>query len=89
MPVLGYLDFSHPFELEMDAVLQGFGAVLSKRDENGQSKAIAYASQALYPSEKKKKNCSLAKLELLCAELGHDGKIMGLCFGIQIDHVHG
>ena len=24
-PVLGYLDFSHPFDLEMDASLQGLG----------------------------------------------------------------
>ena len=34
-PVLGYLDFSHPFNLEMDASLQGLGAVLSQKDEHG------------------------------------------------------
>ena len=46
-PVLGYPDFSHPFELEMDTSLQGLGAVLSQRDKTGTSHVIAFASRSL------------------------------------------
>ena len=47
VPVLGYPDFNHPFNPETDSSLQGLGAVLSQKDEHGQSKVIAYASQSL------------------------------------------
>ena len=63
--VLGYLDFSCPFNLETDASLQGLGAVLSQKDEHSQNKVIAYASQSLCPNEGNMRNYSLAKLELL------------------------
>ena len=46
-PVQGYPDFSRPFDLETDALLQGLGAVLSQRDENGKSRVITYASRSL------------------------------------------
>ena len=64
-PVLGYPDFNRPFELEMDASLQGLGAVLSQRDETGTSRVIAFASRSLRPSEQSMRNYSSAKLELL------------------------
>ena len=65
VPVLGYPDFNHPFKLEMDALLQGLGAVLSQRDETGTSYVIAFASRSLQPSEQLMHNYSSAKLELL------------------------
>ena len=63
--MLGYPDFSNPFNLETDASLQGLGTVLSQKDEHGQSKVIAYASQSLCPNKRNMRNYSLAKLELL------------------------
>ena len=63
--MLGYLDFRCPVDLETDALLQRFGAVLPQRDEHGQSKVTAHASQSVHPNEKKMRNYSLAKLELL------------------------
>ena len=65
VPVLGYPDFSRPFDLETDALMQGLAAVLSQRDENGKSRVIAYASRSLQPNEKTMQNYSSAKLELL------------------------
>ena len=47
VPVLGYPDFSRPFDLESDALMQGLGAILSQRDENSKSRVIAYASRSL------------------------------------------
>ena len=34
-PILGYLDFSYPFDLETNASFQGLGAVLFQKDEHG------------------------------------------------------
>ena len=46
-PVLGYPHFSHPFQLEMDASLQGLGTMLSQRDNTGTSHVITFASRSL------------------------------------------
>ena len=49
-PVLGYADFSLPFELHIDASGIGLGAVLYQKQE-GKKRVIAYASRTLSQSE--------------------------------------
>ena len=66
-PVLGFADFSQPFVVEIDASLQGLGAVLSQV-QDGESKVIAYASRGLSKTERRYDNeerHSSRKLELL------------------------
>ena len=64
-PVLGYPDFSREFILEIDASLNGLGAILSQQGKDRQIHVIAYASHSLCPSERSMRNYSSAKLELL------------------------
>ena len=49
-PVLGYADFSLPFELHIDASGIGLGAILYQKQE-GKKRMIAYASRTLSKSE--------------------------------------
>ena len=64
-PVLGYPDFSREFILEIDASLNGLGAILSQQGKDRQICVIAYASHSLHPLERSMCNYSSAKLELL------------------------
>ena len=64
-PVLAYLDYSKPFILETDASLKGLGAVLSQKGDNNEIHVISYASRSLRPSEKKMRDYSSAKIELM------------------------
>ena len=69
-PVLGYPDFSREFILEIDASLNGLGAILSQQGKDGQIRVIAYASRSLCPSERSMRNYSSAKLELFAWTFG-------------------
>ena len=60
-PILGYPDFDYPFELHIDASLQGLGAVLYQQQCNVK-RVISYASRGLTKSEK---NYPAHKLEFL------------------------
>ncbi|KAL5020815.1 hypothetical protein ScPMuIL_002102 [Solemya velum] len=60
-PILGYADFSLPFELHVDASSHGLGAVLCQEQE-GKMRVIAYASRGVTKSEK---NYPAHKLEFL------------------------
>jgi len=60
-PILGYPDFTLPFELHTDASTKALGAILYQ-EQNGQKKVISYASRVLNKSEK---NYSAFKLEFL------------------------
>ena len=83
VPVLGYPDFSRPFDLETDALMQGLGAILSQRDEDGKSQVIAYASRLLQPNEKTIQNYSSAKLELLALKWAVTKKYKDYLLGSQ------
>ena len=89
-PVQGYPDFSRPFDLETESSMQGLGAVLSQRDENGKSRVIAYASRSLQPNEKTMRNYSSAKLELLALKWAVTKKfkdyLLGSRFTIYTDN---
>ena len=89
-PVLGYPDFSRPFDLETDALMQGLGAILSQRDENGKSRVVAYASRSLQPNEKTMQNYSSAKLELLALKWAVTEKfkdyLLGSWFTVYTDN---
>ena len=60
-PILGYPDFSLPFELHTDASINGISAILYQT-QNGQKKVISYASKGLTKSQSK---YSAYKLEFL------------------------
>ena len=64
-PVLGYPDFAREFILEIDASLNGLGAILSQQGKDRQIHVIAYVSCSLHPSERSMCNYSSVKLELL------------------------
>ena len=51
-PVLAYPDFKKPFVLETDASIAGLGAVLSQRQEDGNTRPITYASRSLLKHER-------------------------------------
>ena len=47
VPVLVFTDFKKPFLLETDASIEGFGAVLSQKQDDGHYHPVAYASRGL------------------------------------------
>lgn len=85
-PILGYADFSLPFELHVDASSHGLGAVLCQEQE-GKMRVIAYASRGVTKSEK---NYPAHKLEFLAlkwamVEKYHD-YLYGHTFSVYTDN---
>ncbi|GAN04668.1 conserved hypothetical protein [Mucor ambiguus] len=63
-PILRKPDFSKPFEVVCDdaSSIQGLGAILTQRTEEGHEYPIVFSSRSLHGSEK---NYGISKLELL------------------------
>ena len=81
-PVLGFPDFAKPFCLEIDASLNGFGAVLTQ--QQGKKKiVIAYASRRLRKHEKTMKSLSSMKLEFLALHWAVTNKFKDYLYGSQ------
>ncbi|GFN95390.1 Pol polyprotein [Plakobranchus ocellatus] len=81
-PVLGYADFSLPFQLEVDASFEGLGAILKQEQPQGR-KVIAYASRSLRPNERNMNNYSSFKLELLGLKWAVTEKFRGYLLGAE------
>jgi transposase InsO family protein len=76
-PILGYPDFSLPFELHTDASTEGLGGVLCQEQE-GKMRVIAFASRGLSNSEK---NYSAYKLEFLALKWAVTEKFHDYLYG--------
>ena len=63
-PVLAFPDFKKPFLLETDALIEGLGAVLSQKQDNGHYHPVAYASRGLKGGELKYHSSKLESLAL-------------------------
>ena len=78
-PILGFADYSQDFVVEVDASLEGLGAILSQ--DQPTKRVIAYASRSLRPTEKKMPNYSSLKLELLGLKWAVTDKFRGYLLG--------
>nr|KAG5687934.1 hypothetical protein BaRGS_021642 [Batillaria attramentaria] len=78
-PVLGYADYTRPFELHTDASGTGLGAVLYQ-EQDGAPRVIAYASRALSKTER---NYPAHKLEFLALKWAVTEKFKDHLYGAQ------
>ena len=76
-PILGYADYSLPFELHTDASGSGCGAVLYQ-EQDGQKRVISYASRGLNKSER---NYPAHKLEFLALKWAVTEKFHAYLYG--------
>ena len=76
-PILGFADYHSPFELHIDASMQGLGAVLYQIQDN-QPRVISYASRGLKPSEQ---NYPAHKLEFLALKWAVTDKFSDFLYG--------
>ncbi|PJE77798.1 hypothetical protein CI610_03273 [invertebrate metagenome] len=82
-PILGYADYSLPFEVHTDSSGSGLGAVLYQKQE-GKLQVIAYASRGLRPSEK---NYPAHKLEFLALKWAVTDKFHDYLYGMEFEVV--
>lgn len=85
-PVLKIFDSEVPIEIYTDASIKGVGAVLKQRDENGDSKPVAYFSKKLTEAQKKKRAIYLECLAIKEAVKYWQHWLMGKEFVVYSDH---
>ena len=76
----GFPDFDQSFYLEIDASLQGYGAILSKK-QHGKTVIIAYESRRLKTTERTIKGYSSMKLEFQALHLAVTQKFKDYLYG--------
>ena len=76
-PILGFPDYSIPFELHTDASIKGLGAVLYQTQE-GKKRVISYASRGLTKSER---NYPAHKMEFLALKWAVTEKFKDYLYG--------
>ena len=77
-PILGYPIIDKPFILHTDASLNGLGAVLYQKDQEGKIRVIAYASRSLSKSER---NYAAHRLEFLALKWAITEKFKDYLYG--------
>ena len=77
-PILGYPIIGKPFILHTDASLNGLGAVLYQKDQEGKIRVIAYASRSLSKSER---NYAAHRLEFLALKWAITEKFKDYLYG--------
>ena len=78
-PILAYADYSSPFVVNIDASLEGLGAVLYQH-QDGKDRVVSYASRGLPPSER---NYPIHKLEFLALKWAVTDKFHDYLYGNQ------
>lgn len=84
-PILAFPDFTRPFDLYVDASLDGIGMTLGQT-QNGKEVAIAYAGRDLTPAER---NYSATEREALAVVAGikkFQSYLYGRHFNVYTDH---
>ena len=81
-PILAYINYKKPFQLQMDASDLGLGAVLYQNDNHGHQRVIVYASCSLSNTER---NYSVHKLEFLALKWAVTDRFHKYLYGGQFD----
>ena len=86
--VLGYPDFSREFILEIDASLNGLGAVLSQQGKNRQILCDCICEPLIAPLRKINVQLQLSQTGAASAEVGGYRKIQRLFVWLAVPSVH-
>jgi hypothetical protein len=85
-PVLSTPDYKKPFSIHTDASMDGVGAILSQKDDDGHEHPIIYISRALKPAEKNYHTTHQALLAVIFALKKFRPYILGQKITIFTDH---